>query len=72
MNWFGRPPCLLNTVIVNLTDSPDVAIRGVLWQQRGPWFVLKDAELLRAGQAPAPMDGEVVILRDRVLFFQVP
>lgn len=68
--WW-RPPCLLRAVIVNLRDDPSTAIRGVLWSSRGAWLTLKDCSLLKPGQPPAPMDGDVVVERPNVAFLQV-
>jgi hypothetical protein len=55
-------------VMVNLTDGS--AIEGVLWDERRPLLVLRSASLHTHGQH-APLDGEVVIHADRVLFVQV-
>ncbi len=75
MNWrallWWRPPCLLRTVIVNLRDPDDVALRGVLWQSRGSWLVLRDVAAIRAGLPPTPIDGEAVIERPNCAFMQV-
>jgi hypothetical protein len=68
--WW-RPPCLLRTVLVNLIEDRDTALKGVLWQSRGPWFVLRDVAIVRPGLAPAAMDGEVVVHRRNVAFVQV-
>jgi hypothetical protein len=72
MRWWWQPPCLLRKVILNVKDDPTMAIRGVLWSARGPWFVIREPELLRAGEEPTRADGEIVIHRDNVLFLQVP
>lgn len=71
MGWlaWGRPPCLLRTVIVNLTDG--ATIRGALWDERGAWWVLRHAEHLRPGVDPEPIDGEVVVHRSHISFVQV-
>jgi hypothetical protein len=63
-----RRTAVRKRVVVNLADR---AFRGILWAQRGPLLVLRDAELLEAGRAPQPVDGEVVIERSRVEFTQV-
>lgn len=55
-------------VMVNLTTGD--AIDGVLWNERGPLIVLRDARLNTEGGS-APLDGEVVIERDRIAFVQV-
>lgn len=74
MRWLwrllGRIPCWRREVLLNLTDDK-TAVRGVLWQVQGRWFVLRRAELVLAGKAPVPMDGEVVIERAKVFFIQV-
>jgi len=68
--WF-RPPCVLKTVVINLKDEPDAAIRGVLWSTRGPWLILRQASALHGGTPAAPIDGEVVVHTDNVQFIQV-
>lgn len=72
MRWFfwWRPPCLLRACIVNLKNDPSTAIRGVLWSSRGSWLTFKDCSLLKPGQPPTKMDGEVVIERRNVAFLQ--
>lgn len=72
LRWLAwwRPPCLLEAVIVNRIDDPRSAIRGVLWQSRGAWLVVKQAELLTAGEQPTPIDGEIVLHRTNVAFIQ--
>jgi hypothetical protein len=69
MRWPWDPP-LLHRVIVNLKSDSSTALRGVLWT-RGPWLTLRQAELLRAGQPPTPIDGEAVVHRANVAFLQV-
>lgn len=55
-------------VLVNLTDG--TALNGVLWRRHGRWLVLREARLHQPG-GEAPIDGEAVIERARVLFVQV-
>ena len=69
--WWWQPPCLLRPIIVNLKDDPTTAIQGVLWSSRGTWFTIRKPELLKAGTTPTPMDGDVVVHRSNVSFFQV-
>ncbi|WAC65174.1 hypothetical protein OVA14_07175 [Agrococcus sp. SL85] len=57
-------------VIVNLADGS--SLDGVLFKQDGPLLVLKNATYLAADSAPLPLDGDIVIERDRVLFIQAP
>lgn len=63
-----RRTAVRKRVVVNLADK---AFRGILWTQRGPLLVLRDAVLLEAGREPQPVDGEVVVERTRVEFTQV-
>ena len=55
-------------VMVNLTSGS--AIEGVLWDDRGPLIVLRDGSL-HSPDGSGPLDGEVIIERDRVAFVQV-
>lgn len=55
-------------VVVNLTSGS--AIDGVLWGDRGPLVVLRNANLHSEGGS-APLDGEVIVERDRIAFVQV-
>lgn len=60
---------LLRRVIVNLDDGS--ALRGLLWRDRGPLLVLKEAELLQPGvDFPVALDGEAIVERSRVLYVQ--
>jgi hypothetical protein len=68
MNAFRRV-AVRRQVIVNLTSG--AAFRGILFRQAGPLLVLRNAELLAAGEQPMPIDGEVVIERSRVEFVQI-
>jgi hypothetical protein len=63
-----RRTAVRKRVVVNLADK---AFSGILWAKRGPLLVLRDVELLEAGRAPQPVDGEVVIERARIEFTQV-
>jgi len=70
MSLFDRYPTL-RRVIVNLrgTDSP--AFRGVLWQRRSGYLVLRNVELLKARGEVVPLDGETLIPYENVSFLQV-
>ncbi|MFE0887908.1 hypothetical protein ACFW5U_35795 [Streptomyces rochei] len=63
-----RRTAVRKRVVINLADK---AFSGILWAKRGPLLVLRDVELLEAGRAPQPVDGEVVIERTKVEFTQV-
>lgn len=65
---YGRL-ALNRRVMVNLAGG--TAIQGVLWGDRGPLLVLKDATLHLDGGNLAPLDGEVIIERTRIDFVQV-
>jgi hypothetical protein len=56
---------------VNLKGDDTTALHGVLWSARGPWFTLRDAAILKAGQGPTPADGELIVHRDHIAFMQV-
>lgn len=55
--------------MVNLDDGR--AFDAIVWAKRGPLLVLRDARLLEPGAEPTPLDGEVIVERDRVAFMQV-
>lgn len=57
-------------MLVNLVDGS--AIEGVLWDERGPLLVVRDGRLFAPGASdPTPLDGEVIVARDRIAFVQV-
>lgn len=72
MRWFfwWRPPVMLRACIVNLKDGQ--AMKGVLWQSRGPWLTFRNCVALVEGQPTQPIDGDVVVHRSNLLFLQVP
>lgn len=55
-------------VMVNLTTGN--AIDGIVWDERGPLLVLRDGNLHSEGGS-APLDGEIIIERERIAFVQV-
>jgi hypothetical protein len=65
---FDRYPVCRQVIVNTRTDK---AFRGVLWQKRGGYLVLRNAELLKLKGETVPIDGEVVILADNVDFLQV-
>ena len=69
--WLTGEPSypVLKRVIVN--TRTERAFRGVLWQRRREYLVLKDAELLKGKGETVPMDGEVLIERANVDWIQV-
>ncbi len=60
---------IYDRVLANLVDGS--AISGLLIDKRGPLIILADATLLTETHEPTPLDGEVYIERDKVLFLQV-
>jgi len=56
-------------VIVNLKGQGH-SLRGVLWNVADRYLILRQAELLAAGDSK-PIDGEVLVERDEVEFVQV-
>lgn len=70
-NLFRRYP-ELRQVLVNLKSG--TAFRGVVFQRKGDYLVLKSAEIIqdRSQQAKKqPVDGEVMIFRADIDFIQV-
>jgi hypothetical protein len=70
MRLFDRYPTL-KKVIVNLKGAEAPAFRGVLWQRRGGYLVLRDAQMLRPRMEAVTMDGEVLVPVTNVEFMQV-
>ncbi len=70
MRLFDPYP-LLRRVIVNLKGAESPAFRGVLWQRRGGYLVLRDAQMLRPRMEAVTMDGEVLIPVINIEFLQV-
>lgn len=68
MKLFDRYPTLRRVVVNTKTDR---AFRGVLWQKRQGYLVLRNAELVRTGAETVAMDGEVVVDAANVDFIQV-
>lgn len=70
-NWF-RPYPELRTVIVNLKSG--TAFRGLVWRRRGPFIILRQAEILRDVSnkiARQVIDGEVAVKMADIDFIQV-
>jgi hypothetical protein len=70
MSLFDRYPTL-RRVIVNLRGADSPAFRGVLWQRRGGYLVLRNVELLRPRVEPTSVDHEVAIPVSEIQFIQV-
>ena len=71
MPWpFRTPYPVLREASVSLKGS-EALIEGTVWAQRGGYLVLKRARLLKRGDNPVPMDGEVVIPIANIEFMQL-
>lgn len=55
-------------VLANLIDG--TAIDGILLARKGPLLILGDCTLYTPSAEAAPLDGDVYIERDRVLYLQ--
>ena len=66
---FPTPYPFARTVIVNTKDGH--AFRGVLWERRADFLVLRKAELLKPRSEVVPIDGDVILYRSDVSFIQV-
>lgn len=67
--WPARRLAVRRRVVVNLLSGR--AFDGVLWARSGRLLVLRGARMLEPGEAPRPLDGDVVLERDQVEFVQV-
>ena len=68
MKLFENYPTLRRVIVNTKTDR---AFRGVLWQKRRGYLVLRNAEMLKPRGETVTVDGEVVIDRGNVDFVQV-
>lgn len=57
-----------STVVANLTTGS--AFKGVLWKKTGPLLIMRDVSYLQVGHDPVPMDGEIVVEREKVEYLQ--
>ena len=68
MGLFDRYPVLRRVIVSTKTDK---SFRGVLWQRRRGYLVLRKAQLLKGRGEVVPMDGEILILSENIDFLQV-
>lgn len=68
MTILDRYPQVREVIVTTKTDK---SFRGVLWEKRRGYIVLRKASLLQGRGDVIKMDGEVVIERDNVDFIQV-
>lgn len=66
--WGPRYPCLRRVVVTTKTDR---SFRGVLWERRGGYLVLRQAELLKGRGEVVALEGELAIDERNVDFVQV-
>lgn len=69
--WWRQPPRLVD-VVVNMKHDPETALRGLLWQCRGSWLVLRQARLIGPQGTATVVDGDVYVPRANVAFLQAP
>lgn len=68
ISLFDRYPTLRQVLVNTKTNK---AFRGVLWQKRRGYLVLRNAEMLKGRGETVSMDGEVVVPAVNVDFIQV-
>lgn len=68
--WHRRPPHLSRRVLVTLVSSDQYTLRGVVWQVRGRWVILRDAAVLHADGRVTVMDGELLVDQRNIAFVQ--
>lgn len=59
---------IYDRVLANLVEG--TAVEGVLIRKTGPLIVLSDCTLYSPGAEPTPLDGDIYIERDQVLYMQ--
>jgi small nuclear ribonucleoprotein (snRNP)-like protein len=74
MRWsFWQPYPQLRRVIVNLKSG--TVFRGLIWQRKGPFLVLREVEMLSdrdSKMEPRGTNGEILVQLVDVDFIQVP
>lgn len=73
MSWewlMGAPYPVRERGIVNLKNGS--AFRGVIWQRKDGFLLLKGAEMLKPRGEAVPIDGEVLLYETDVEFIQIP
>jgi hypothetical protein len=68
-NIFGPEYPTLRTAIVNLKS--DKSFRGVIWQRKSGFLILRKTELLRPKGETVTIDGEVLIPERDIEFIQL-
>lgn len=69
MTWFGTPYPVARRVIV--TSKTGQSYRGILWERKADYLVLREPELLRERAEALTMVGETMIYLANVEYLQV-
>ena len=70
MGIFGPGYPCLQEGIVNLKNG--TSFRGVIWQRKAGFLVLREAKLLKGRGEAVPVDGEVLVAEHDIEFIQLP
>ena len=68
MSFFDSYPVLQEALVTTKTGR---TFKGVIWQRRNQYLVLRNAILLREREEPLAMSGELVIAESNVDYIQV-
>lgn len=70
MSWWGGTPYpVCRRVIV--TTKTDKSYRGLLWERKADYLVLREAEVLRERAEPLEMVGELMVYLSNIEYLQV-
>jgi len=71
LRWLlGDPYPVTRAGIVNLKNG--TSFRGVIWQRKAGYLVLRNVKMLRPRGESIPVDGEVLVAESDVEFVQLP
>lgn len=74
LDWLrgDRYPCVRRVVLVTKgSETENSTFRGILWEQRGGYLVLKETELLGPRGAVTALVGDTLVERSNVKYLQV-
>lgn len=66
--WLIGYPIAQRVIVHTKTNQ---SLRGILWHRNAECLILKQTELLSGASKVIPMDGELVIDRNNVDYYQV-
>lgn len=69
MNWFKPRYPTLRKAIINLKTNS--SIRGVIWERKAGYLILRNAEILVSPSEGTAVDGEVLIPEGDIHFIQL-